>query len=405
MQMVRRRRTSIGGLVVIVALGSVTLSGCGAPPAPAVASLAPTSGPAQGGTPVTIVGSNLSTVTQVSFGTWRAPFTIVNSSELTTVAPKGRGTVDVTLRNAGTAATGSKIQYDYLAPPTITSISVDTGPSRGDTRLIVHGTGFSQGMSLYVGPRRAAVLSVSNSTTLLATTPAGFGTQSVRAVTSGGTSAANPRTTFRYRTTVLVIGDSLGIDLGWGFASEFRAGGVLSVIDDSVGSTGLVRSDFFNWPRHLHSDLRTIRPDVVVALFGANDQQAIETPHGLAQLGTRQWGIAYGARIRALASVVASSGATLLWVELPRMSPTSDLSAPLVTQIDRDGQRAITGLRRAIFVSTALLFETKAGRYTPYVRLGRHVVERGRQPDGVHLTPAGATAIDELVADALQRLG
>jgi lysophospholipase L1-like esterase len=388
---------------VIVAVGSLTLSGCGAPSAPAVASITPPMGPSHGGTTVTIDGSHLAGVTAVHFGATSAPFTVVSSSEVTAVAPPGHGAVNVTVAGAG--ATTDGVDFAYLAPPTITSISVHSGTSRGDTRLVVHGTGFSNVTVLLVGPRRAQVLDVHSPTSLVATTPAGFGTDEIRAATSGGVSATTARTVFRYRTTVLVIGDSLGIDLGWGFASARSAGGVLSVTDEAVGSTGLVRSDFYDWPMHLGRDLRKIHANVVVALFGANDEQAIDTPHGLAQLGTRAWATAYEQRIRSMASVAAAHGATLLWVGLPRMSPTSDLSGSLVAEIDRLGPLALAGRRRAVFVNTSSLFTTASGRYTPYVRLGRSVVLNGRQPDGVHLTPAGATAIDDLVIEALQQLG
>jgi lysophospholipase L1-like esterase len=392
-------------LAAIIAVGSVTLSSCGASPQPDVASITPTVGPSRGGTPVTIDGSDLSGVTAVRFGATSASFTIVNGSEVTTVAPPGHGAVDVTVRGAGTTTGGSHVDFAYMEPPSVTSISVSSGSARGGTRFVVHGAGFSATTVVLVGPRRARVLTVLRPTTLVAITPAGFGTEEVRAANADGVSATSARTVFRYRTTVLVIGDSLGIDLGWGFASARTAGGVLTVTDDAVGSTGLVRSDFYNWPLQLGRELRKLHPDVVVALFGANDEQAMTTSHGLAQLGTKPWATAYEQRIRSMASVAAEHRATLLWVGLPRMSPTSDLSASLVAVIDRLGRLAMAGRADATFVSTSSLFTSASGRYTPYVRLGRGVVLNGRQPDGVHLTPAGATAIDDLVVEALQLLG
>jgi lysophospholipase L1-like esterase len=392
----------------LVVAGSLTLSSCGTVTAPVVASITsitPATGPMRGGTPVTIVGSNLSGVTAVRFGTAAAQFTVVDNTEVTTVAPPGSGAVDVTVGTDGASASGAHVDFSYVVPPRITSISVSSGSARGGTRLVVHGAGFSPSTMLLIGRHHARVVAIPNSTKLFAITPAGFGTDEVRVATSGGVSATSARTTFRYRTKVLVIGDSLGIDLGWGFAVRRSIGGTLTVTDDSVGSTGLVRSDFYNWPQHLRQDLVTLHPDVVVVLFGANDEQSISTPHGLARLGTAAWASAYARRIRQLVSVAAAHNATLLWVALPRMAPTSDLSPAFVAEVDRIGRVALRGEADAIYVSTSTLFTTPSGRYTPYVRLAPHVVENGRQPDGVHLTPAGATAMDDLVASALQQLG
>jgi hypothetical protein len=284
----------------------------------------------------------------------------------------------------------------------VRSISVDGGSARGGTRLVVDGSGFTTGAQLTVGVHVARIVALT-ARTIVAVTPPGLGTQEVRVTTDGGTSSTTSHTQFRYRATVLVIGDSLGIDLGWGFASPPSIAGSLSVSDDSVGSTGLVRSDFYDWPAHLRTDLRRLHPDVVVVLFGANDEQAIRTPHGLLEVGTAAWATAYEQRIRVLAAVVRAGGATLLWVELPRMAPDSDLSGSFVAEVDRLELRAISPSRTAACVRTAALFTTRSGRFTPEVVLG-HVVEDGRQPDGVHLTPAGATAIADLVVAAMHRI-
>jgi len=67
---------------------------------PTVTSVAPDSGPAAGGTAVTISGRLFRHSSAVDFGTTPATsFTVVNSKEITAVAPAGTGTVDVTVTN------------------------------------------------------------------------------------------------------------------------------------------------------------------------------------------------------------------------------------------------------------------------------------------------------------------
>ncbi len=82
---------------------------------PAVSSLSPTTGPAAGGTTVTITGTNLTGATGVAFGTKAATNLVVSSAtSMTAVAPAGTGTVDVTVTTpSGTSTVNSGDKYTY----------------------------------------------------------------------------------------------------------------------------------------------------------------------------------------------------------------------------------------------------------------------------------------------------
>ena len=45
-------------------------------------------------------------------------------------------------------------------------------------------------------------------------------------------------------------------------------------------STGLVRPDFFNWPAQIKSQAKGFKPSAVAAMFGANDNQPLQTDSG-----------------------------------------------------------------------------------------------------------------------------
>jgi len=96
---------------------------------PAVTSLAPTSGPAAGGTIVTITGANLSSATAVQFGSTAAAwFNVMSATQITAKAPAGAGTVDVTVTNTfGTSATGAADQFTYVAQAGRTFVSAASG--------------------------------------------------------------------------------------------------------------------------------------------------------------------------------------------------------------------------------------------------------------------------------------
>jgi hypothetical protein len=102
--------------------GGGGVGGFGAPPAtgaPAVTGVNPDSGPAAGGTAVTITGSHFTGATQVSFGgVAAAGYSVDSDTQITATSPPGSGTVDVTVTTAaGTSAANFGDRFTYAAPP------------------------------------------------------------------------------------------------------------------------------------------------------------------------------------------------------------------------------------------------------------------------------------------------
>jgi hypothetical protein len=116
-------------------------------PAPTVTKLSTKSGPAAGGSPVTITGTNLRAATAVKFGATAAPgFKVLSPSAISVDAPPSTaGTVNVTVTSTnGTSQADSKTQFKY-ADPTITDVSPDTEPTVIGIHVTVAGSGFAIG--------------------------------------------------------------------------------------------------------------------------------------------------------------------------------------------------------------------------------------------------------------------
>jgi hypothetical protein len=97
---------------------TVTASCTAATTAPTVTSISPNSGPAAGGTSVTITGSAFTSVTSVNLGSNAAFYTFNNDSSITVTSPAGSGTVDVTVTTSGgTSAASVADQFTYIATP------------------------------------------------------------------------------------------------------------------------------------------------------------------------------------------------------------------------------------------------------------------------------------------------
>jgi IPT/TIG domain len=93
---------------------------------PTVTGLSPTSGPAAGGTLVTILGTGLTGASAVDFGTNAATdVTVVNATTITAVSPAGAGVVNVTVTTlGGTSANAPADQFTYVVAPVVAQPTV-----------------------------------------------------------------------------------------------------------------------------------------------------------------------------------------------------------------------------------------------------------------------------------------
>jgi hypothetical protein len=199
---------------------------------------------------------------------------------------------------------------------------------------------------------------------------------------------------------VLVLGDSLGIDMGGPLQNDLANTGVVQATLDARESTGLTRPDYFNWPAELSSDLPKARPQVVVVMIGANDPQDFPGPPDV-PFTSPQWNVLYAQRVSAFMRLAQSDGATVIWVGMPPMQ-NPQLSAKM-SDIDAvDQQQAALTKPPVHYLSTWTLLGTAQGTYTPFITNGAGQVVNVRTPDGIHLTPAGGEVISQTVLNYLR---
>ena len=178
--------------------------------APVVASLTPAIGPAAGGTPVTLSGSNFTGATAVDFGTTAGTnLTVVNDTTITVDSPAGTGGVDVTVVGpGGTSTTLPADQFTYA--PVVASLTPTFGPAAGGTLVTITGAGFTGATAVDFGTTAATNLSVVNDTTITVDSPAGTGIVDVTVVGPGGTSTTLPADQFTYAPVVASLTPTFG---------------------------------------------------------------------------------------------------------------------------------------------------------------------------------------------------
>ena len=145
-----------------------------APPGPTITSVAPNNGPVAGGTAVTITGSNFVAGATVAFGgTAATNVNVVSATSITATAPAhADGAVDVTVTNPdGQVATTTRgFTYNALK---ILTVTPNTGPTTGGTNVTISGSSFQNGATVTFGGRTATNVTVTDSSTIIATTPLG----------------------------------------------------------------------------------------------------------------------------------------------------------------------------------------------------------------------------------------
>lgn len=164
---------------------------------PTITSVTPSSGPAAGGTTITVTGTNLTGATGVLVGGGLATaVTVVDANTVTAVTPAGTGQQQIRVTTpAGTAVLLGSV-FTYIAAPTITApngVLPSTGPTVGGMPFSVSGTNFTGATDVKVGGVSATSIVVVSATTITAISPAGtVGPKAVSVTTPGGTATTLP---------------------------------------------------------------------------------------------------------------------------------------------------------------------------------------------------------------------
>ena len=203
-------RFAVDGFSGATGTFTLALSLPGAPAAPTVTGLNPTSGSTAGGNQVTLTGTGFTGATAVTFGATAATsFSVQSATQILATAPAhAAGPVNVTVTTpAGTSTTGAGNQYTYVAPvaaPTVTGLNPTSGSTAGGNQVTLTGTGFTGATAVTFGATAATSFSVQSATQILATAPAhAAGPVNVTVTTPAGTSTTGAGNQYTYVAPVV----------------------------------------------------------------------------------------------------------------------------------------------------------------------------------------------------------
>jgi hypothetical protein len=232
------RVVTFGGVSDLTAADTFTF---GSVSAPTVTALDVSSGSTAGGTVVVVTGTNLTSATDVFFGSVEADFSVLNSTTLiATAPPQAAGTIDVTVATlGGVSATSSSDHFAYGAAPapSVNAVTANSGLSTGGALVVILGSNFTAATSVEFGGV-AADFQVLSDDTILAYSPeyaAGSGTVDVTVTSDGGTSSTSGADHFTFSSASPAAVSSLSTSSGG------SNGGTLVTITGTgfTGATGV----------------------------------------------------------------------------------------------------------------------------------------------------------------------
>jgi hypothetical protein len=164
----------------------------------------------------------------------------------------------------------------------------------------------------------------------------------------------------------------------------------------SVG-TGISKPFLLDWVRRAHRQAARVRPAATVVFIGANDG----FPFGRTGCCGPAWVRAYASRVGQMMRYYRRGGkGWVYWLTLP--APRPHMWQRPYRAVNKALRRAARGFPNHVrLIDTARVF-TPDGRFRATIRWHHRTVV-ARQPDGIHLSVAGAQIAAGLVVKAMVR--
>jgi uncharacterized protein len=197
---------------------------------------------------------------------------------------------------------------------------------------------------------------------------------------------------------VLEIGDSLGNDLGWGLNRQLVHDHEVRLVQADKSSSGLLTPWFYNWPQKEKVLLAQYRPQLVVIMFGANDEQNLKVNGHVLAFGSAPWVTAYTNIVTEMARAATKTGAYVMWVGMPIMQPNSYRVGMVL--INSVFARVATSVPGMAFLPTWDLFANAQGHFVDAARVN-HIPSILREADGIHFSYVGENVISTFVTREL----
>lgn len=212
------------------------------------------------------------------------------------------------------------------------------------------------------------------------------------------TDEARPAPTFH----VAVLGDTMATLLANGLPETLSETPDIAVDKLSKASSGLVRDDFYDWPKAARDIANgATKVDVAVIMVGINDRQQIRQGTDTEDPMSPRWRELYAARVDAMIAPFREKKIPVIWVGLPVMK--SEIYSGDMAKLN-EIYKERTSRADAVFLDLWDRFSDEKGQYSAFGPDINGQIVKIRAADGVHFTPTGAVSVAHFVAEEIRKL-
>jgi lysophospholipase L1-like esterase len=199
---------------------------------------------------------------------------------------------------------------------------------------------------------------------------------------------------------VYFAGDSTVAGPQWAWWAFHENDSTTRTLAEYQVGTGLVRGDFFDWPRHLLAVVAERRPKLVIWMGSANDGQDIIVDGADQPVGSRLWDAAYATTVASTMQELLDEGCKVLWIGEPAMQdPELNSAMQVIDAIYAEEAARHPGV---VFYNPGTVLNGPGGRYA-----GSLVIHGQLMPvrlDGIHLNQAGSVLLADAIAPIVDRM-
>lgn len=207
-------------------------------------------------------------------------------------------------------------------------------------------------------------------------------------------------TTAQQPTRVLIVGDSIMQAVARSLERQLARRDGVEVSSHTHIGTGLARLDLYDWHEKIRTEVAAHRPDTVLIMIGANDNQAMRTNGQVVRPGSSEWEREYARRAGEAMDIMLRGGVQRIhWLELPDMRDARLQQD--VTLINRLVRAECDQRPEATYQETRSLLSREPGTYSPYIIQANGMPLDIRSGDGIHFNRRGADLLAERMIERI----
>lgn len=202
--------------------------------------------------------------------------------------------------------------------------------------------------------------------------------------------------------TILVVGDSLILE-GFGPALDQKLSIYkdVTIIRKGEYSTGLNRTDYFDWYAKTAEYIEKFQPDILIIMIGANDGQNIRGEDGkIYSQKTSDWDTVYTQRVNRYLTENTPKVKHFYWVGHPITNSPDFL--PKFTRMNKAYQDECAKFENSTYINSWDRFSVN-GKYSAIITDDNGISQTVKASDGVHLTDHGGNVLADLVIQYLYK--